>query len=196
MRKVFLRQLEADLELFCEDRESVTYQDFLQSFGEPKDVAADFFTGLDAKTVSRYSYTRLKVTYGILAVVLAAALCGVGGKLYEYVQTRVFLEHRQSGEACGVWHPCYQIHKHEPNVCMVEGAENCTVVRLRTQYKGADHYWEYHSCVNRFYEILQPEEWNGSEPYAEDFYVTNEGVTTHWHFDDKHTSWYKIYDEK
>ena len=174
----------------------MTFVQICEEFGDPKEVAADFFAGFDARVVSRYSYTRLKITYGILAVVLVIALCGVGVNLYEYVQTRIFLEHTQSGEACGIWHPCYKIHKHEPYVCMPEGAENCTVVRLRTLYKGRDYYWEYHSCVNRFYTILQPEDWDGTEPYVEDFYVTNNGVTTHWRFDEKHTSWYKIYDEE
>lgn len=174
----------------------MTLAQISEEFGDPKEVAADFFAGLDAKAVSRSSYTRLKITYGILAVVLVIALLGVGVKLYEYVQNRVFLENIQSGEACGIWHPCYKMHKHEPYVCMPEGAENCTVIRLRTQRKGRDYYWEYHSCIDRFYTIPEPVGWESLPPYAEDLYVTNKGVVTHWHFDDKHTGWYKIYDEE
>ena len=185
-----------DIQLFCEAAECATLGQITEEFGDPRDVAADFFAGLDAKMVSRYSYTRLKVTYGILTVVLVLALCGVGVKLYEYIQTRIFLEHIQSGDACGIWHPCYKMHKHEPYVCMPEGAEDCTVILARTLRDGEDCYWEYHSCINRFYVIPQPDNSDGTEPYAEDFYVTNDGVTTHWRFDEKHTGWYKVYDEE
>lgn len=196
LSREFLRQLEDDISCFCEEQKQAVYGQLLEVFGDPKDVAADFFSGLDARTVSRYSYRRLKVTYSLLAVVLAAALCSVGWKLYEYVQTRVFWEYSQGGEPCTVWHPCYQMHKHEPYVCMPEGAEDCTVFYLRTQHKGRDYYWEYHSCINRFYHSLPMEDWNGSEPYARDFYVIYDGIATHWRFDDKHRGWYKIYDEE
>lgn len=186
--------MEDDILLYC-GKQEISYSQLTERFGKPRDVASDFFAGLDAKAVSRYSYSRLKVTYAILAVVLVVALCSIGVKLYDYIQTRVFWEHTKSGEACGVWHPCYKIHKHEPYVCMPEGAEDCAVIRVRTLRDGKDCYWEYHSCINRFNSILQPENWDGTEPYAEEFYVTHNGIPTHWRFDEKHTGWYKIFDD-
>lgn len=182
--------MEDDLGLFCESRECVTFAEISEAFGSPQDVAANFYTGLDAKNAIRYSYSRMKVTYVLLAVILIVALTCVGFELFSYIQARIVLESAHSGNECTIK------YVHGADVCPPESAADCTVFTVRTQQKGIDYYWDYHSCTNRFYLILPPEEWNGPESYAQDIYVKNNGGTTHWRFDEKHSGWYKIYDEE
>lgn len=178
--------MEDDVLLFCE-KEEANYAQIVEHFGNPGDVAADFFHALDAKVVSRFAWNRLRAAYWLLSAVLIVSLTGVGVNMYGYVQTRQMLSNARIGESCN--HSIYMSPFDRSKV------DNCTVFLVRTHRKGSDYYWEYHSCVNRFYHALPPTDSDGTEPYAEDIYVNINGDTTHWHFGEEHSGWYKVYDD-
>lgn len=178
--------MEDDILLYCEEEEA-DYPQIVARFGNPADVAEDFFHTLDAKVVGRFAWNRLRVAYWILAAGFIVSLIGVGVNFHGYVQTQQLLSNAKTGESCKVRYHTSPFDRAE------EG--DCTVFIVRTHRKGNDYYWEYHSCVNRFYNTLPPTDSDGSEPYAEDIYVNINGETTHWHFGEEHTGWYKVFDE-
>lgn len=177
--------MEDDILFFCEG-EDANYNQIAEHFGNPKDVAEDFFHAMDAKVVGRFAWNRLRAAYWILTAVLIVSLAGIGVNMYSYVQTRQVLSNAKTGEFCN--------HRNRMSPFDKSKVNDCTVFIVRTHRKGSDYYWEYHSCVNRFYHTLPPQDSDGSEPYAEDIYVCNNGETTHWRFGEEHTGWYKVFD--
>ena len=184
LKREFLRQLEDDILLFCE-KEDAELSQITAHFGDPKDVSEDFFNALDAKMVSHFACNRLKAAYWILAAVLIVSLTGIGMNVYSYVETQQILSNARAGDYCN----------HPGEIFSRKELDACTVFTVRTHCDDRDYYWEYHSCVNRFYHTLPPQDSDGTEPYAEDIYVNYNGSTTHWHFAPEHFGWVKVYDD-
>lgn len=178
-----------ELTLFCGEQETGEAA-LLARFGTPEAAAAEYLEGLDGGVMSRYAYRRMWAAYGLLAAVVVLALSGIGLKLWDYRRTESLLANSQTGEFC---------YHHDRKDVLVYGdrekaANHCTVFYVKTNWKGQDYFWEYHSCTNRFYYGPAPRDWDGTEPYAKDVYVNINGEVTHWHSGEEHRGWVKVYD--
>lgn len=172
--------MEAELLFFCEKQGSAEYEQLAAQFGQPGDVAADFFAEADAKSASRFAYTRLKIAYLLLTVVVVAALSAVAVSAANYAETQQLVSGAQVAET--------YIHP--------DGKE-CTTFWVRTHYRGADVYWEYHSCIGCYLNLsTRPETADGTEPYATDIYLNHDGTMIHWNYSDDNFYWIRVYDEK
>ena len=174
----FLRQLEDDMLLFCEEQDTADLLQLTAQFGHPKDVAEDFCAALDPRTVTRAAFTRLKFAYLALAVILVLALSFVMLQAVDCCKTQQLVSGARAGDVF--------IH---PN-----GTE-CATFWVRTNYQGRDLYWEYHSCTGRMLLILPPAEADGTEPYATDIYLNANGTIEHWTFGQEHECWIRVYDD-
>lgn len=177
LRKDFLRQLEDELLLFCEQQEETSYAQLAERFGRPEDVAADFFAEANPKTVSRFAYRRLKAAYAAFAIVILVALSIVGVIAAGYAQTQKLLSGAYEAET--YLHP--------------DGTE-CKRFVVRTNYRGRDVYWEYTACTGMLWLTVPPETWDGTEPYAVDIYLNENGTLEHWTFGQEHMMWIRVYD--
>lgn len=170
--------MEDDILLFCETREDAGYAQLVGQFGQPRDVAADFFSELDPKAVSRFAYIRLKAAYLLLTLAAAAALAVVIFSAVNYAETQQLVSGAYTAEA--FLHP--------------NGTE-CSTFLVRTNCNGDDVYWEYHSCIGHLVLGGSPDKVDGTEPYAVDIYLNNQGNIEHWTFSQKYTDWIRVYDE-
>lgn len=78
----FLCQLEADVIYYCEDHDDVDFAALTKCFGSPEEVASDFFAELGANVVNRENFTRQRITYITLALVMALTVLIAGIKIY------------------------------------------------------------------------------------------------------------------
>lgn len=177
-KKEFLRRLENDILLYCETQGNIDYTRLTEHFGQPKDVAADFFSELDAKTVSRFAYMRLRFTYMILGIVLTASLSVVAINIVDYRNTQKWISGAPEAET-------YVYHR--------DGNEY-TRFWVKTNYRGCDVFWEYNSYMDGLFLTREPEEWDGTEPYAEDIYFYEDGRLEHWTFGQDHMFWVRVFD--
>lgn len=169
--------MEGDIQLFCEEQQKATYAQLVERFGKPQDVASDFFAEADAKAVNRFAYSRLRAAYLLLAIVLVVALSAIVVKTIDYVQTKQLISNLQPAD----------------NFIHPDGTE-CNVFWVRTNFRGEDLYWEYHSCMYNLRLIPPSEEADGTEPYATDIYLNRNGSIEHWTFGQDHLCWVRVYD--
>ena len=172
IKKKFLSQLEDELLRFCGSQETVTFPQLCGRFGQPCCVASEFLSGLDPKVIRRFMRRCLRVSYGILATAMAAALFLVGSRGLEYYRTRELVANAQSA-ACFT-HP--------------DGTE-CDVFYVRTNFRGKDRYWEYHTCLRNMQLTVPQDETFENLPYATDVYINRNGETEHWTFGQEHMCW-------
>lgn len=169
--------MEDDLLLFCEQQDAADYGQLTEHFGYPKDMAADLFNQLDINAVSRFAYLRLKAAYLSLAVALILTLSALTYRAVDCYKMQQLVSGARAGET--------YIH---PN------GRECTVFWVRTNYRGRDLYWEYHSCMECMHLILPPAEADGTEPYATDIYLNDNGTIEHWTFGQEHAFWIRVHD--
>lgn len=74
MKAEFLRQLEDDIFLYCEECADADADALNARFGTPEDVASEFLSALDPVIFSRSYRSRQRVTAMVMAVLLCAAL--------------------------------------------------------------------------------------------------------------------------
>lgn len=176
LKKKYLRQLEDDVHLFCEG-EDADYTELKAHFGDPADVAADFFSQADPCAVSRFAYGRLRLAYFLLALTVIASLS---------IVTVNALDHMKTQQLLGETHTADTVHH--------LNGEECSKFYVRTNYRGRDVYWEYCSCVGGMWLSVPPELFDGTEPYATDVYLNNHGVIEHWNYSDENFHWIRVLD--
>lgn len=137
----------------------------------------DFFAELDAKTVSRLAYMRLKITYLLFTASITAALFGVTVSITDYVNTQKWLS--------GV--PVMQTYT-------LKNGNEFTGFWVKTNFRGKDVYWEYNSYLDGMYLIPPPEEADDTVPYAVDIYFYENGTMEHWTFGQDHMFWVRVFD--
>lgn len=170
--------MEDEILIFCENEKIADYAQLVARFGKPEDVAEDFFAGLDVKIVSRFAYNKLRVSYLVLAVVLISALSVGVVRICDHYETQQLVSNSYTAETF--------VH---PN-----GTE-CDVFYVKTQHKGHDVWWEYHTCNGKYlYLSIPPEDSDGTEPYATDIYLNYNGTVVHWTRSEDHVMWIQSYD--
>ena len=169
--------MEDEILLSCE-REAVSYLDLVEQFGEPRDVADNFLAELDVKTVSRFAYRNLRLSYFALAVVLAATVSLAAAQIVSYRNAQMLVSNAQT--AGTFVHP--------------DGTE-CNVFWVKTQYQGNDVWWEYHTCTGKYLHLCPPPaDADGTEPYATDIYLNENGTIVHWTHTQDYLFWVRVFD--
>lgn len=176
-KREFLRLLRENMLLYCETQENTDWKQLTVHFGQPQEVAADFCSELDAKTISRFAYMRLRFGYMLLGIVMTAALFIVSINTVDYMNTQKWISGAPKTET--------YVHK--------DGKEY-TRFWLKTNFRGKDVYWEYDSYLGGLFLSIEPEGWDGTEPYAEDIYFYEDGQLEHWTFGQHHMFWVRVFD--
>ena len=172
--------MEDEILIFCENEKMADYAQLVARFGNPGDVAEDFFAGLDVKVVSRFAYGRLRVSCLVLAVVLVSALSVGVVRIYDYCRMQQLVSNSQAAETF--------VH---PN------GTQCDVFYVKTQHEGHDVWWEYHTCNGKYlYLSIPPKDSDGTEPYATDIYLNYDGTIVHWTRSENHMMWIQAYDTR
>lgn len=178
MAKPFLRRFRDELTDWCEEHGCQDHVQLVEAFGPPQNAAVEFLSQQDAWEVNRYAYTRLKRSYAVLAALVAAVIIVVGAGVYHALMPKATAEIRYT-------HPI--LHKN--------GME-CEVFWVKTNFRGQDIYWEYHSCAEQMWLINKPDSADGTEPYAEELYINGKDGVSHWKFNDLHRFWVKVRDDE
>ena len=74
MKAAFLRQLEDDIFLYCEENTSADSAALNARFGSPDDVATEFLSALDPVTFSRSYQSKQRVMMVVSAILIGAAV--------------------------------------------------------------------------------------------------------------------------
>lgn len=176
IRRAFLRRLEDELALSCGQGEAA-FDQLAEQFGLPEEVAANFLAELDVKVVSRCAYNRVRLAYLTLAAAVLAALVLA---VVQYTAKAQPIANVREVDA----------HTH------VNG-EACESFWVKTQFRGQDVYWEYHSAYDGLLFLSDiPEDADGTEPYAVELYLNHKGELSHWKFGQLHRFWVKVHDTK
>lgn len=85
MKAAFLRQLEDDVFLYCEENTGADTAALNARFGAPDDVASEFLGALDPMTFSRTYRSKQRILIAAAALVLAAAAIFGSHALREYI---------------------------------------------------------------------------------------------------------------
>ena len=177
LSRQFLCQLEDEILLYCENK-NIRFEDIENQFGSPEDIAADFYVQSDPSVVSRFAYTRLRISYGLLALVVLVAAVLITMNTIKNQNTQYLIDVTHTADT--FVHPDGRV---------------CDEFTVRTNYQGKDVYWEYHSCMGGLLLAIPPENSNGSEPYATDIYLHDDGIIEHWRYSDDNFHWIRVYDD-
>lgn len=177
MAKPFLRRFKDELTDWCEEHDCQDHAQLVEEFGSPQDAATEFLSQQDAWEINRYAYTRLKRSYAVLAVLVAAVVIVGGTGVYHALVPKAAAEIRYT----------------QP--ILHNNGNECEMFWVKTNFRGQDIYWEYHSCMEQMILISPPDSADGTEPYAKELYIHGEDGVSHWKFNDLHRFWVKVRDD-
>ncbi len=178
MAKPFLRQFKDELTDWCEEHGCQNHAQLVEAFGSPQDAATEFLSQQDAWAINRYAYNRLKRSYAVLAVLVVAVAIVIGTGVYHVRVPKATVEIRYTQPS---------LHN--------DGIE-CEMFWVKTNFRGQDIYWEYHSCMEQMMLISPPDSADGTEPYAKELYIHGKDGVSHWKFNDLHRFWVKVRDDE
>ena len=177
LSRQFLRQLEDEVLLYCEN-ENLGFEDIQTRFGNPEDIATDFYTQSDPEAVSRFAYARLRISYGLLALVVLIAAVFITVNAVKNRKTQQLIDMPHTADT--FVHPDGRV---------------CDEFTVRTNFRGKDVYWEYHSCMGGLMLTIPPKDPDSNEPYATDIYIKDDGIIEHWRYSDDNFYWIRVYDD-
>ncbi|MBQ7846301.1 MAG: hypothetical protein IJ392_09155 [Clostridia bacterium] len=178
MAKPFLHRFRDELTDWCDEHDCQDHAQLVETFGSPQDAAEEFLSQQDAWAINRYAYNRLKRSYVMLAALVTAMVIVAGAGVYRALKPKATAEIRYT-------HP----------VLHGDGSE-CEMFWVKTNFRGQDIYWEYHSCMEQMLLISPPDTADGTEPYAEELYINGKDGVSHWKFNDLHRFWVKVRDDE
>ncbi len=79
---MFLRQLEDEVFLYCEEHHDADMDALIDRFGPPEELAGDFLPEVNVSVVNEFMKTKRRILILICAVVITVSLLVLGAEIY------------------------------------------------------------------------------------------------------------------